>query len=117
MVSMRCLRSVGLFSSTNEMPASFEISRKRIGGTGGVAASNNVTNPTTAAAMLLRRRNLRLTRHLRLFLFIVFDDLPVFRHHFARLARVAAGPIRIREFEVKAPVVVELERPLQMRYG
>src|SRR5690349_16774819 len=101
MVSMRCLRSVGLFSSTKEIPACAATSRKRMGGGATAAAASSAEQTTIqAAALVLGRGNLRLPRHFRLGFLLPFDDLLVLSHGCLGLLRVAGRPIGAGQLKV-----------------
>src|SRR4051794_10640895 len=128
-VSIRCLRSVGLFSRTNGMPAS----RKRMGGgTGGVAAkeaqriANRTRTTRPCLSVFIRihlspksfwRTDLRFPRDLFLLLLVALHDLLVFCHDRGRLLTLARGAVGVGQLEVEAAIIVKCERLPQMRDG
>src|SRR6185295_8806998 len=90
MVSIMCLRSVGWFSRTNEIPAAAAMSRNRMGGTAAGAAAQTLqaaatTQPTVNPRLGIRftsprRTDLSLARHIFLLLLDFLKDLLVFCH-------------------------------------
>src|SRR5690242_17525546 len=92
-VSTRCLRSVGLFSRTNEIPAFAAISRKRMGGGVTGAAPSIAARNSHTQRLFPRRADLRFTRPLFLLLLIPFHDLLILCHCGARLFRLSRGAV------------------------
>src|SRR5215471_6247457 len=99
MVSIRCLRSVGLFSRTKEIPAWAATSRKRmgVGGEDEAAAKSARGRISPGYDQLLPgRANLRFTRDLVFLLLIAPHDLLIFCHGGARLLAVARRTVGVR---------------------
>src|SRR5215471_6482371 len=107
MVSMRCLRSVGLFSSTKAMPACAATSRKRMAGGAAPAAAIAPRNIRQRQRRLFSgRTHLRFTRPLLLLLLVAFHDLLVFLQGSARFFGLPGSAISSRQLVVEAAVVV-----------
>src|SRR5437660_11325673 len=94
MVSIRCLRSVGLFSRTNETPACAAISRKRMGGgLAGAAVSSAATANPIHLRLFARWPNPSLTRRIILLFLVPFNDLLILCHRGARLFGLSGGAV------------------------
>src|SRR5215831_4611332 len=102
MVSIRCFRSVGLFSRTKERPDSAATSRKRIGG-GGAAARIAAIRPRIASAgrngrmWLLWRLDLGFACEFVLLPLVALENLLIGSHGFSGLHSVAGRLIGARQ--------------------
>src|SRR5215472_9876386 len=113
-VSIMCLRSVGWFSRTKEIPAAAATSRNRMGGTGAAASAAQMHRPADTAIgnnprvgirlPSARRADLSLARHCFLLLLDLLEDLLVFCHGSGGLLPLAGRLVRAAELVVQAAV-------------